>query len=559
MKKKINLLKTLTILTFIISMFIYEIGICNISNIGISYNFSLCRIVLYLIFLILLIKNIDKFLQNVVQYFKYKKIILIIYAIIAIVALVYVILEWNSVYKILSLMIALLMGILVIIYISDDYVKNAIVIISTLGILFTFNTNFHHCLDEKTHSMSAINLANGNFNYIENQLNEPAFNNIIFSCDIDQYAQFWSVKYEPNLTEDWGNSKDDAVYYMCSAPTNYNFILYIPSALGIKFASILGGSIADVYITGRLFNLLAYEALLVLILKILPYKKKIFSMIYMLPISLLLAASYSIDGLCLGIIGIFIAYCLYLSENYEKVKIKQICIMILTFAMCLLVKNLAYFAIIIFAFVMPVLKILKNNKKQLPIITTIITITIVLCITFLFLRLGQATSEETGDIRGGETSVTGQIEFLLSSPMNIIKIGFEHIINTLLNYDWYANLNQYEFFGKYYKQIFFLEMIFLIYVSITDNTSRASKRVIIVSILTFLAVFGTTSMMLYLQFSPVGQIGISGYQARYILPILPIALMTLNKKSNAKNNEVNIALASGAIVFVNLICLIYKI
>ena len=143
--------------------------------------------------------------------------------------------------------------------------------------------------------------------------------------------------------------------------------------------------------------------------------------------------------------------------------------------------------------------------------------------------------------------------------MNIIKIGFEHIINTLLNYDWYANLNQYEFFGKYYKQIFFLEMIFLIYVSITDNTSRVSKRVIIVSILTFLAVFGTTSMMLYLQFSPVGQIGISGYQARYILPILPIALMTLNKKSNAKNNEVNIALASGAIVFVNLICLIYKI
>ena len=102
-------------------------------------------------------------------------------------------------------------------------------------------------------------------------------------------------------------------------------------------------------------------------------------------------------------------------------------------------------------------------------------------------------------------------------------------------------------------------MIFLIYVSITDNTSRVSKRVIIVSILTFLAVFGTTSMMLYLQFSPVGQIGISGYQARYILPILPIALMTLNKKSNAKNNEVNIALASGAIVFVNLICLIYKI
>ena len=41
---------------------------------------------------------------------------------------------------------------------------------------------------------------------------------------------------------------------------------------------------------------------------------------------------------------------------------KQILTLMVLFALCLLAKNLAYCAIILFIFVLPIFKILKNNK-----------------------------------------------------------------------------------------------------------------------------------------------------------------------------------------------------
>lgn len=67
MKKDNLLIKLLTIIFFMFSMILYEVGICKINNI----NF--CRISLYLLFIILLYKNIDKFIPNVTKGIKWKK------------------------------------------------------------------------------------------------------------------------------------------------------------------------------------------------------------------------------------------------------------------------------------------------------------------------------------------------------------------------------------------------------------------------------------------------------------------------------------------------------
>lgn len=552
MKKDNLLIKLLTIIIFMFSMILYEVGICKINNI----NF--CRISLYLVFIIILYKNIDKFIPNVTKGIKWKKIIFIIFVISVIFLLTYSILKWNSIYKIVLVMIFALMGTLVITYISEDYIKNVIVIISTIGMLFSITTSFHHCLDEKKHSMSAINMAFGNISYSKNPLNEPAFNNIMFSCDINSYAKFFKEKYIPNLTNDWGNSKENEYYYICSSPADYNFILYIPSAIGIRLATILGGSIADVYIVGRIFNLIAYGIIVTIILKILPYKKKIFFIIYMLPIALLLSATYSIDGICIGIIGLFIAYCLKINENCEKIKLKQICILVLLFGLCLLAKNLAYFAVIFFILTLPIKKILKNNKKIVPILSFIIIGLILILTVLLINKANNMVINGKADVRGGETDGKGQIKFLLENPMNIVNVLFSHIMESLLNYDWYMQLNQTEFFGKYYKQIFFIELIFLIYVAITDSDRETTIRVKIVSILTFFAVFFSTSLMLYLNFTPIGMIGIKGYQTRYILPVLPIMLMIVSKNRKQCNNML-ICTVLLMIIFMDLVGTICKI
>lgn len=571
--KKKQILKILTIAIYLISILIYEIGICNgetlFNNESISYNFSLCRIVIYAIFLILLIKNIDKFIETAIDSLelKSKKIILGIYVPVAIITIIYVLIKWISIYKALTLTIALLMGLLFIIYISSNYIKNIIIITFTLGIMFTFATDFHHTLDEKKHMMSVINIANGNLNYVENPLNEPVYNNIIFNCDIDSFIQFYSKKYKPALTDEWNRTEETEVYYICSSPADYNPILYLPSVVGVSFAKILGGSMADVYIIGRLFNLIAYSLMVTLILKLLPYKQKIFFIIYMLPFQLLLSATFSVDGICLGLLGIFMAYCLKLSEvDYKTIKMKQILTLMVLFALCLLAKNLAYCAIVLFIFVLPIFKILKNNKKNLPIIITILIIAIVCC-AFLLLNKLNVTASSGGDPRGGDTSVIGQIKFLLSSPFNIVKVGFEHVMNSILNYNWCIYLNHDAFFGKYAAQIFFLEMIFILYVCFTDNSKKIKMRTNIVSIITFIGVFASTSLMLYLAFTPVGQINISGYQPRYLIPMLPIILMLINNnryigkssKEDEEKNDINISLISGLFIIIDLFCLVYVI
>lgn len=570
--KKSKILKIATVVIYIVAILIFEIGICNGTNFKknlmsgeIAYNFSLSRISIYIIFIILLLKNIEKFIPEALETMKspLKKSIIGIYCFIMICIDFYIFIKWTSIYKELTLIITQLMGILFIIYVSTDYVKNVVVIICTIATVFTFSTDFHHAIDEKKHMMSVVNIAAGNFQYANNPLCEPAYNNIIFNCDIDSFIQFFDKKYEPDLTDEWNITEETEIYYNCSSPAEYNFILYLPATIGVVFAKVLGGSIADLYIAGRLFNLIAYGGMVILMLKLLPYKKKIFFIIYMIPFQLLLAASYSVDGICAGILGIFIAYCLKLSTmDYKCIKIKEIMLLMILYISCLIVKNFSYCAIILFVLVLPIIKILKNNKKNLPFICTIITIAIMICAVVLINKV-TAIDPNSGDSRGGETSIIGQIKFLCSSPTNILKVGFEHIMNSLLNYNWYTYLNHGSFFGKYSSQIFFIELIFIIYVVCTDEYTDINMRTKIVSIITFISIFVTTSIMLYLTFTPVGQINISGYQPRYLIALFPMILMIVNEKNvflnkkqeNKKITENKIALFQGMLIIADLICL----
>lgn len=561
----------MTIVLYIIAILIYEIGICNgekmLGEQDISYHFSLCRIILYIIFMMGLIKSIHTFVDNAIDTFKSKtkRVVILTYGIMTSILMIYVAIRWISIYQILSLFIAVLMGMIFLIYVSSDYIKNVILITFTLGIVFTFSTDFHHTLDEKKHIMTSINIVAGNLDYTNKPLNDPAFNDIIFNCDMDSFAKMYGKKYEQKVTEEWNRTEENEVYYVCSTPTEYNFILYLPSSIGILYTKLLGGSVADAYIIGRLFNLMVYSLMVVIMLKMLPYKKKIFFVIYMLPLVLVLAGSFSTDGIAFGLLGLFIAYCLKLSETDEKkIGLKQIVTLMILFIGCLLVKDFAYFAMILLVLVLPIIKILKNNKKKMPILIFLILIAISM-VFFLAINKLQVVTQRGGDIRGGETGVVEQLNFLMQSPRNIVEVGISHVSNSILNYNWYTYLNHQDFFGKYASQMFFLEMIFVIYIAITDNSKKIKKRTTIVSILTALLVFATTSLMLYLTFTPIGQINISGYQPRYIIPLLPLVLMLINQKryigktteKEEKEIDTTISMITGLIIIVHVMFLIH--
>ena len=53
-----------------------------------------------------------------------------------------------------------------------------------------------------------------------------------------------------------------------SLPADYNFLMYTAPAIGILIAKTLGGSIIDLYIMGRVFNLILYGILIAIAVKI---------------------------------------------------------------------------------------------------------------------------------------------------------------------------------------------------------------------------------------------------------------------------------------------------
>ncbi len=557
-----------TILIFIVMMLTFEVGFCNVQvihqflhNEEVTYNFSLCRIVVYLLFIIIYCVFKNKFLEVAEETLKNKLKRIITYVAI-IGALIYSVwflryaMQNGSDYvRFCSVRIILaLMTTLFVIYISKDVCKNVIVTACTFGIVFTFTTNYNHAIDEKKHFMSALNVSFLNFNYVDNPITDTEIEKLPQVTSYVSIDDFLKNDYVPSITDNV--NKEDTP----STPATYNVLVYIFPGLGIAIARTLNGSIIDMYILGRIMNLIIYTILVYIAMRLLPFKKNIFFIIAFMPFMLLLAASYSADGMCLGTIYIFTAYCFKLYKENETISLKQFIIAIALFVLMLVGKGIGYIPIAVLLLILPLIKTIKNNKKYWPVMITCGIIFIILAIfSFIYMKNNMLSTE--GDNRGevGINSVE-QFKVILTNPILDIKVAINHIRNTLLNFDWIKTLQQDVFFTTDYSgNVMLVTLIFILFVALTEDDHNFKMKDKIVLALAFMLSYGMTSAVLYLTFTPVGELYILGYQARYIFPILPLILCCISnnkvKCEKSENRNMKIAIISGAFQVIGLILL----
>lgn len=556
-----------TIFAFIVMMLTFEVGFCNVqvihqffNNQEVAYNFSLCRIIVYLTFVILYCVFKDKFLENAEETFKnkFKRIITYIVIIGALICcawfLRYAMKNGVDYVRFCSVrIIVALMTTLFVIYVSKDICKNVIVTACTFGIIFTFATDYNNAIDEKKHFMSALNVSFLNFDYENNPTTDTEIEKLPQWTKYVDIDDFLENNYTPSITNDV-NMEDTA-----STPAGYNLLVYILPGLGIAIARFLNGSIIDMYILGRIMNLIIYTILVYIAMKILPFKKNIFFVIAFMPFMLLLAASYSADGMCLGTIYIFTAYCFKLYKESETISLKQFIILIALFAIMLIGKGMGYMPIGILIFMLPLKKTIKNNKKYWPIMI-VVAIIFVLLAVFGFIYVKNSKLSTEGDNRGevGINSVE-QFEVILTDPILDIKVASNHILKTLLNFDWIKTLQHDVFFTDYSDNIMFVALLFIIFVALTEDDYNFKMKDKIILILAFLLPYGTTSAVLYLTFTPVRESYILGYQARYIFPILPLLLSCISsnkvKCEKSESRNIKITMISGVFLVISLILL----
>ena len=548
---KNNLIKVITLLLILITL-IYELFYCNGQIFyGEKYNFSLCRIILYIAFIIIFVIFKNKFLDNIASSFenKLKKIIIIIYMFSLILAIpICVLIGIKTTLVVMAVcMISVLMSGIFILLVSEDLIKNTILIGFTFGLIFCITTNFNHALDERRHFMTSFNISFGNFDYEENYITDEAVLKIEQLQKFNVANKLFSIKYEPNIT-------NEIVLDTPSAPADYSFIIYIPSAIGILLARILKASLLDMYILGRVFNLIAYIILSCIILKSLPFKENVFFIVINMPLIILLAASYSIDGMCVVLVLLFIAYCLKLYEQKDNIKMRQIIMLMILGGLMLAAKSMGYVGVGLLIFILPILKIIKDNKKYIPILAIIV---IIFCTILVSLILN---TQIGSDDRGANTNSGGQVQNILSNPFSLIKVYKNHILNSILDISWYMQLNPAVYFYDIYKIVFLFIIALLVLTSINDDSKIFKIKEKIIFIISFLVVYFVTSLALYIGFTQVGAENIAGYQTRYIIPILPLLLMCCSNntiKVKIKGNEkILVSIILGIIIMVDIIGLI---
>lgn len=556
-----------SIIVLILAMSIFEIGYCNTDVINgiinggeITYNFSPCRIVIYAIFLITYIIFKNKFIETAIDTMKnkYKRILTYVVMIIATLICCRIgvdILQNEVDIRVGSIRLILaLMTTLFTIYISNDSVKNVIVTSCTFGIIFTFTTSYNHAIDEKKHFMSALNVSFLNFDYVDNPITDSRIEELPQLSKFTTIDRFLKNDYIVSVTDEV--NKEDTP----STPADYHFTSYICSALGIAIARTMGGSIIDMYIVGRIMNLIIYTILISIAIKLIPYKKNIFYVIAAMPFMLLLASSYSVDGICLGTIYIFVAYCLKLYNENETISLKQFIILALLYGIMILGKGKAYLLIGALVFILPLYKTIKKNKKYIPIMIAC-GILIAIIGTFFVIQIKNSKLSAEPDNRGGGgINASEQLQVVLTHPIFDVKLAMNHIKTTLLSFGWYCNLHQNVFFTEDNGYTMFVILLFILYVALTEDDHNFKVKDKIILLLCFFLAYGMTSAVLYLTFTPVGVMYIAGYQTRYIFPILALLLCCISndkvKCAKSENRNMNIAIGSGALLVIGLIQLI---
>ena len=191
--------------------------------------------------------------------------------------------------------------------------------------------------------------------------------------DTHQLCETFKARLNPN---DYFYSHSDIPEY---CPTSY-----IIPALGVGLGRIFGLSPVLLMYFGRLFNLAAWILIVYLAIRITPFYKAVFLVVSLLPITLFLAASLSVDAFGNALITIFVALVLKYAFEKDSLYKKDIFLLGLISVLMLTAKGGIYFLLVLLVFLIPQRKIRNNIRSSYSLILFFL-IGILLSLYFFYL------------------------------------------------------------------------------------------------------------------------------------------------------------------------------
>ncbi len=441
-------------------------------------------------------------------------------------------------------------------------IQNIFLIIAFIvcSILLVIVPPFVFVPDEKVHFVRAYALSDGIFipkkdinnefivkipksvSDFDEQFNQLNDNKTSFNKYIKNYL---FLKYD-------SSKKTDA---KLNATTSYSPVCYITQTIGIMFAKMFSNSINYLFFFGRFYNFIAYIFLLYFSIKNVPKYKMLVFLIGLIPMNLLLATSFSPDGMLIGVSILFMSLILkYLSIEKQNIRKGEISLLSFLSAILALIKYNVLLPF--FIFLVPKEKF---GEKYFFKIFLILFPAMILTLVWT-LNIPFVPSEKAGE----NLMPYEQLIYIIQHPVVFTSLIFEHLS------DFYKLCISFFGFATYTFVIlpfsFYLVYLFLLFISpVIENRENTTKYNVNGNKKTFwglliISYIVSIYIVIYLTFNNYGQTTILGIQARYFLPIaLPFfafisTILPTIRLSSRVFSLVNITACSFAIfyIFINL-------
>lgn len=329
-----------------------------------------------------------------------------------------------------------------------------------------------------------------------------------------------------------GDEKGSWVSYQ--PPVRSTPLAYVPQALGITLARVTGlGGIGLLYM-GRLFNLLFFTAMGVLTIRKMPFGKGVMAGVYLLPMTLHLAASFSYDVMIISLSGYFAAVCLYLAYEARRVRARDVVILALIIGVMGPCK-MVYGVIAGFCLLIPVKKFGGWGKWTAGAAAVLGTFGVSMV---LVNSRTVAMYTEAPQVYISWASEAGySFSQLIHNPLLVFRMCYNTLVyqgETLFSGMMGAALgNMDPVLNTPYVVILGLTVILLLLAlkKPGEELLMSMGNRVWIWLLCFLCL-GALMFSMLLAWTPVSSKVIEGVQGRYLLPILPMFLLTL------KNNRV---------------------
>ena len=365
-------------------------------------------------------------------------------------------------------------------------------------------------------------------------LNQRAYEKNFINTKTEEKAYYDGLTKIQN--EEWQD------YSINNYSPKYNRMIYLPFTIGLQIGNLLNLSYATTIILAKLLNFICYVMLMFFAIKVATSLKKVIFVIGLFVTNIFISTQFSYDPTIIASMILATSLFYRLLEE-EKINKKYL----FAFIACVIWASLPkaiYSPMLLLLLFIPNKKF--ANKKQAYIFKTTITIvTILLMATFV---LPTITGSMGSDPRGGDTSVSKQLAFILKNPINyaIIVIKYFMVSSKSLIMDHpmsivYIN----DYVDMIAPTVIIINYMLLLYCLFTEKASKSvinnKMKAVFTIAVAGISILIVTSM--YLSFTPVGSSQINGVQVRYFTPLLLLGLLifiptTKKKITEVKNNNI---------------------